>query len=616
MAEKTKDKNPVAGVTKEELEEFVLHILKVSDIEDFCELDGDDKLKTLVRLMIDLFFRNDGTYGDVKTLEERWDIFLEGISAVTGKKLYDPYGKNKNRDVNLFSQLTGAGKAETDVFLTDGQIAERLNSSKYSEESNFSLFWDIFKNLGLEMFMVQREMLRKRGERLEPRYPGSAPEYDVSKRLTSLRILREYSDRVIRDKSEKDLTRIPDEKFERILPIFYGAHFENVFSIYIRAFPEEKLKDSDDPGHMYMDYGFIDYWWTDNCENSEEKGYFEENGVFDIRNKANEARVAQLARSFVEAFISDKRIRRKLDEAIADEERVEKEFVRLIPDKDRSTGYEVGYIVEKRKETESSVMSFKPYEKTSVIKKIFEHMDSLPIGGYLRQFLKEGGTELTCDHLFSGQFVRGANNAYIGTSGAIPTNNILGTSEMPELLKNVSRDEMQGKRFAENNPIVPLVEREHPVDWIENSEVLYTTGEYLLNQWKEQQIEGKLNSPENIKNFLYNLYVNLYKTVGEYSNSNEKLKLLDKRLAELEEKYYEEITSSEKPDLAKTEMIRRLEVYDMDSKKVKYLEKLYESSQIKDILETMKAKNKVALAIQKMSILESSLEEGAMTTPK
>ncbi|MDR2778202.1 MAG: hypothetical protein LBB13_01735 [Rickettsiales bacterium] len=100
---------------------------------------------------------------------------------------------------------------------------------------------------------------------------------------------------------------------------------------------------------------------------------------------------------------------------------------------------------------------------------------------------------------------------YKTTGNAIPTGNILGSYELPKILEKVSKNQNETKRFEVINPVIPFTNRK-PDEQLENSETLFITGEYLVDEW---------NRVEEKEQFLSNLHKKLSKEVDYYVNSYE-----------------------------------------------------------------------------------------------
>jgi hypothetical protein len=305
-------------------------------------------------------------------------------------------------------------------------------------------------------------------------------------------------------------------------------------------------------------------------------------------------------------------VQKKLAEVIKNrksaKERIEKEVVRLIPKCEEVDGpmtqQEFLYSSSGGRETPER---FNFYKNIGVTDKIFGQMDSLPLGKFIDQYIAEGGTNLTYDALFSAQFVRGAGNVFLETDGAIPTGNILGASELPIALEKASADEERGKIFAGNNPVVPITQRESQNQDTENSEILFTTGEYLLDQWKERQGKGELNNPESRKKFLANLHEDLKKKVEEHLADGNMITELDQRLVRVREEVGQRLGGEEPRAIIKEELDQRLEKYRMEEKKIQYLAEVYENSTVEGLKDRMQLKNEVALKIQEKTVLENAL---------
>ncbi|MDR2077810.1 MAG: hypothetical protein LBP39_02475 [Rickettsiales bacterium] len=578
----------IAGVGEEELDGFLRNVLEKADlgVQKHFGLSGPVfEVETLVKPMKDLFFRTDIEKYRDKSLEERWGIFLQKISEeVTHRELYTHMrqGKLEKRDnVLLFSGTGPENIPPRDLnsaksFLTDEQKEELTGKTVvYANEANFIILWCIFENLGREMFLANRRQLREKSEEFEPRYPGTTPEY-LRSYETILKLENLASEIKGRSKSTATV-KIPDDKIKDMLQatdcdVFYS------------------LRECYDGCQSY--YNFIDKLWKRN--NPGAKGYFEKNGCENVYTSDEETNktLHKLARDFVESYLSNDLVQKKLyEEARKSEliiEKIKTQPLRPIPKPSFPSDYEYLY---KSEEGQESSFGFWHYEKPDVTDEIFKNRDNLPIAKFLNQFIVEGGTNLTCDKLLSVEFARGANNAFIVTNSAIPTSNILGTSELPVILDNVSKTQERRENFEKNNPIMPITNVKPGAD-IKKSDVLLVTGEYMANRWKEQKEGGRLTDPENRKKFLENLFGNLNRRARKYLNDQEKLKKLDKTLKKLREQY----NSREKKD------IKYLASYGFDKKKSEYLEKIYEDEE-----NSMTSLNEIALKLQEKSMLESSL---------
>ncbi|MDR2077711.1 MAG: hypothetical protein LBP39_01950 [Rickettsiales bacterium] len=590
----------LAGVKEGDLDEFLLKVLKIagyrvinSNAISYQEeriLDEEETLKTLIKPMKELFFMKYGKYKDIKTLEERWDIFLGEISKITGKKLYNQRG-DKNKNIILFSGPTIDKQNLEAPFLMGEKKKEYLDSITYGDEVNFSLFRLIFEKFGNEMFLANRRKLREIGKKFEPRHPTSAPvEY------TFLR-WKKRSKAFQRQKKDSTIT---EEKIERMASI-------NDINVFYRLLESYEYFEK---GYIYLLHiDLIDSLWK---ESGNDKGYFKENGIStrSLKNPEGEDRIKiiQLAKNFIESYMSSEQVQKRLDSIIPDIEAVaefkSKRPVRLIlsPGSTGPVGSKAETIYCSQYGYENCLY-FEPYKKTEVTDKILENiffLNKLPIGSFVKRLIKEGGTNLTMDSIMGAQFARGANNAFIVTEKAIPVGNILSTSEMPEILTNVSKNADQAKRFVENNPIIPLT-NEKPRVKLRNSGVLYVTGEYMLDQWKKKQKRCEVKDPEDRKEFTEKLYKDLIYEVSEYLNSTEKLDRFYNKLENMKEKY--------------EKILENPEIYELDEIKIKHLKEAVYNDYAEDTEEEKKQNenrrqvlirmNRIALKLQKLSLMES-----------
>ncbi|MDR2077501.1 MAG: hypothetical protein LBP39_00880 [Rickettsiales bacterium] len=585
MSEKGKNINLIAGVEEKDLDDFLFEVLKVAShkVSKSHRLSfEEDKLQALIQPMKELFFMKDGKYGGIKTLEERWDILLGEISKMTGATLYNPYNSNDNKNIILFSRANFNDIFKTGQFLTEEKREELCNSTRYGEERNFSLFWRILEKLSNEMFLANRRKLRKDGNKFEPRHPTSIPAKYMKEESDSCAEWLKISN-TIQDQNKHSITA---EKIENMV----SRSDVNTFVRLLIAY--KHLKNNRNFGEA-----LIDSLWK---ESNGDKGYFEKNGIsaesLENPNGEDKNKIIQLAKNFIESYMSSEQVQKKLDNIIMEIENtrntMQNETVRaILPLASDCTEM----IYESIGGCERSV-SFEPYKKTDVTDKIFDNINKLPLGSFVKRLIEEGGTNLTADSIMSVQFARGANNAFIVTGEAIPVGNILGTSEMPEILKNVSKNAEQGKNFADNNPVIPLTNKK-PLESLENSEVLFVTGEYMLNQWKKKHREGKLKNSETKKKFTEELYNDLKKRVAEYMGNREKLAELDKRLEKVKN----------------TQILEKPEIYELDNKKIKHLEEaIYndvtgDKRKKENAAKRLEAKNmnEIALKLQKLSLLEN-----------
>jgi hypothetical protein len=186
---------------------------------------------------------------------------------------------------------------------------------------------------------------------------------------------------------------------------------------------------------------------------------------------------------------------------------------------------------------------------------------------------------------------------------------------MPEILTNVSKNADQAKRFAENNPVIPLTNKK-PREKLRDSDVLYVTGEYMLDQWKKKQIEGKLKTPEDRKKFTEKLYNDLRKRVVEYMNNTEKLAALDERLRIVKYILYKKIKNSTE-EHSKAQILENPEIYELDVVKIKHLKEAVYNDKYGDWEKKRRENeekrkraiemNEIALKLQELSLMEDSI---------
>ncbi|MDR2077502.1 MAG: hypothetical protein LBP39_00885, partial [Rickettsiales bacterium] len=538
----------------------------------------------------------------IETLEERWDILLGEISKMTGATLYNPYNSNDNKNIILYSEARYSDLDNFKKLLTEEKKKEFSNSRMYRDEKNFLLFWHIFEKFGKEMFLANRRKLRENGKKLEPRHPTSTPVKYMEEGFDSCKEWLKISS-TLQDQNKHSITA---EKIGSMVSRSNAITFSRLLDAY------EDLKNN----RTFYGGGLINSLWK---ESDNDKGYFEENDIsvksLQKSDGEDKDKIRELAINFIESYMSSEQVRNKLNSVIAEIEDIRK----TIEDKDAEgialrgipppTDDGEEKIYESKNGCEGRIY-FDHYKKTDVTDKIFDNINELPVGGFAKRFIEEGGTNLTMDSIMSAQFARGANNAFIVTGTAIPVGNLLGTSEMPEILANVSKNADQAKRFAENNPVMPLTNKK-PQENIQDSDVLYVTGEYMLDQWKKKQKKGKLENPEDRKKFIEELYNDLKKRVAKYMDNMEKLNKLNGRLEKVKKKY-ENIINSNK-EHSNAQILEKPEIYELDDKKIKHLEeaiykdtggqKTNNTAKITEVIQM----NEIALKLQKLSLMKNSI---------
>ncbi|MDR2078080.1 MAG: hypothetical protein LBP39_03895 [Rickettsiales bacterium] len=660
MSEEGKDTNLIAGVEEKDLDDFLLSILKIanwiasetdysppeeeesqsseedelqSSEEEESQYSGEDesqyseeeesqyseeesrfsgenkppildedKLKTLIKPMKELFFMKDGKYKDIETLEKRLDIFLEEISKITGKQLYNPDNSNENKNVALQSGYDYENHLN-EPFLTEEKKKEYYNSIFCGDEINIKLLWIAIKEFGFEMFLANRRKLRGERQKFEPRHPTSIPLIYHKEAMELFLEWKKYSEDLQKQNKNSAF------KKEKIESMVSRGDFDIFY--YLIRFYKDYTKEK--YANQYYYITLIDSLWKDSANDI---GYFKENGInaksLKHPRKKDKDKIIELAKNFIESYMSSEQAQKKLDNIIAEIEDVRKvmqtKTVRAIHPPGANykeiiygsyDGYEDYYYV-----------NF--YKKTNVTDQIFKNINELPIGSFVKQLIEEGGTNLTGDSMLSAQFARGANNAFIVTGTAIPVGNLLGLYEMPEILANVSKNADQEKRFAENNPIVPLTNKK-PRENIRDSEILYVTGEYMLDQWKKKQIEGKLKTPEDKKKFTEELYNDLKERAVEYMEDTKKLVRLDERLRKVKDIIYRRIKNSAE-EHSNAQIFENPEIYKLDEIKTKHLEEAVYKDYTEDTEEKKKENeakrarailmNKIALKLQELSLME------------
>ncbi|MDR2078066.1 MAG: hypothetical protein LBP39_03820 [Rickettsiales bacterium] len=249
---------------------------------------------------------------------------------------------------------------------------------------------------------------------------------------------------------------------------------------------------------------------------------------------------------------------------------------------------------------------FTPYPDAEMIHTIYSNIKYIPIGEFLEKFIEEGGTNIICDNLFSAQFVRGANNAFIVTADAIPLGNTLGSHEIPEILEKVSKNSEKARRFRKINRVIPLTNRKRG-GMVENADTLFMTGEYILNKWNSYRNKDRLNTDKDRENFLTTVYSKLDEKIDSY-RKDQRLKNLWRHHKMIKSKPYItrkmllKIAEAERDPATAETMPRENEKNKcfIGKKKLEYLKYLYRHNY--DKFKKIKKKNKIAIKLQKNSI--------------
>ncbi|GHU28624.1 hypothetical protein FACS1894152_6510 [Bacilli bacterium] len=189
------------NITDTELDKFLNFVIAKSVKKILSEPEGaldlytnhfalekrlTDSLKTYLTPVIrELFFKQNSTWYPATVppmaIEGRYRILLNKISEITGIGLYlkkSPSGKIEQNDILLYSQIDEIPK----------EVRDR--AIPYSEEINFRIFWEIFENLGTEIFLHNRRKLFEEGVKYEPRHPTSRNE-KIEEELESFKKLEE-----------------------------------------------------------------------------------------------------------------------------------------------------------------------------------------------------------------------------------------------------------------------------------------------------------------------------------------------------------------------------------------------------------------------------------------
>jgi hypothetical protein len=470
-------------------------------------------------------------------------------------------------------------------------VAKEKEGITYSSEGNFITFWSIIEQFGKEMVIANRRASIERGDEFEPRHPTSSYDNEQEKYLKNIRNVR----KLIAGTHSTDITTGSDyqKEIER-LKSNINIRKLNDLGWQIDTVEIEGNKMEGSTGSIQTILETIDSLWKGN--DTAVEGYFEKyyNEDFSLFKKSTgdeqKKNLGKACVAFVDRYLNNPIIKEAISKKIEEiETALEKENKRIIP-KECNTVYE-SY---GRQEVCYPLSNFygKNNEKnTESLDTLYKNIDKVPIGSYIEQLIKEGGTNLTCDSVFSKQFALMSNNAILYTDGAIPTGNILATSELPTILKNIHKDKEKTEKFIENNPSVPFTNR---------SDNFYISGEYLLEKYKEKAGEKELDA-ESEKKFTANIFEELKRDVDEYLRDKEKLKELEKELEEIKGKELEE-----EKELTKgaNEFGKNLSAYKLNKEKLKRIQKLYGEQDTEQIKEA-ELRNLANLKIQEEYVKKS-----------
>ncbi|GHU28571.1 hypothetical protein FACS1894152_6390 [Bacilli bacterium] len=559
----------------EELEEFLTFVIKEADYR------GRDELKNrLPPLMKELFFKNDNEYSS-KTIEQRYEVLINEISNITGIGLYSKEnsdGKREQKDILLFSQI--------DSHKTLDKFSDTTISFK--EEENFNLFWRIVQSLGDEMFMQNRRELVKDGKEYEPKHPTSksveAYKLEQLNKLASNFASRDFSLSINSPKKKLDYRQL------------------KILRDKINSAPEKyklsSIKDNEIPGMLALfdkinntEQSKLEYTDLENAMNFIKK--LSPNYIEDKHGVTSDDSMENIIANFTKTFMDS--TKKLIVEEVEKTEKVVEGEIKNNGRKILVGEYSESTIIR-------SIDGFEHYsvangnffaeKNRALIEKIFSLRDKLPIGSYFKQVIEEGGTNLTCDNIFSGMFAALAKNAVISTDIAIPTGNIMGKSELPVVLEKISNDPVEKERFIKNNPVLPFTNKSNGKS-VGEADVIYVTAEYLTHKWREAEEKAKAENKSLTKGdkeyFISNLFDELKSRVDTYYDNKQRLEKLEGRVGKLVHTILT-ITAT------------------LEDEQEEHLKNLYKDKTEEEIGKILD-KNKIALALQKLSVAESKPRE-------